>query len=808
MSRTKGSIGVLSLILILFPAVLMAQKVELFTDDQEILDLLADISCIQVTEKGGTSLRLSREGSLFVVQDTLGVTYRAPSPQEALDGYLRLKGICLIEEVKIIGTQRISPEAIRFRIKSARGDILHRQSVRADIEEIYAMGYFESCNGTFEEGVLTFEVKEYPVIVSIEAEGNKKIDDDKILESIGLKRFDILNTRLLKTSVDRIQALYREKGYYNVEVDSSRELTDGGIVLTFEIDENKRLFVKKVLFDGNAHVPDKKLRKVMETKNRWWLGLFSHPGSYMDETLDTDLLRIEQYYGDQGYIEARVGRPQVEIGEKGIFITIPVEEGPLFHIGELEVTGDLIRPREELIEALDLKSGDVMSKSRIHLGIEHLRDIYMDEGYAFVQIQTQSKVEGTTVALTFDIRKMNPVHIGEITIQGNTKTRDKVIRRELQLEESDLFSSSALKRSNDRLNRLGYFSSVEIEPTPGPDDTMSLRVKTEETTTGAFSFGLAYSSEDKVTGTLELSENNLKGLGLKTKLAMEYGQEKKKYTLDIEEPWLMDYPVSLGCRLYSQEKEELYYTKESRGGNIRLSYPLFEEVRHFIAYTYEEVTGLSDIDPTYRYLLTADDIDGYLTSSVTNTLYRDTTNDFYRPTRGSDLSFSLQYAGLGGDYHFTRTSLKAAQFFPIYKDKVALMLKLRWGTINGSKGDDVPIDEKYTLGGMNTIRGFRYGEIGPQDVYGNVIGGDRMFIFNTEVTFPIGGVPGLSGLVFYDAGNAYNKRIDLGNIKQAYGGGFRWVTPMGPLRLEYGKVISPESGESNGRWDFTIGTFF
>ncbi|MEA2101886.1 MAG: BamA/TamA family outer membrane protein, partial [Thermodesulfobacteriota bacterium] len=258
----------------------------------------------------------------------------------------------------------------------------------------------------------------------------------------------------------------------------------------------------------------------------------------------------------------------------------------------------------------------------------------------------------------------------------------------------------------------------------------------------------------------------------------------------------------------NKEHDELYYTKKSVGGTVRLSYPVIEEIRHYISYRYDKVKKLEDIDPTYEYLLSEDDKNGGLTSSITNTLYRNTTNDYYRPTEGSNCSVSVEYAGLGGDYHFTRSKMSAAKFFPIYKDTVALMFKLRTGTINSAKGDKVPDYEKFTLGGMNTLRGFDYGGIGPKDSYGNFLGGKQMVIFNTEITFPMGKVPGLSGVIFYDAGNAYNERVDLSDIRQSYGAGIRWVTPMGPLRLEYGKVVHPEKDEDNGQWEFTIGAFF
>jgi len=798
-----------ALILIL-PLSAGAEQVTLKTSDKAVSAVLSDVSCVELSDKATTELTIEKQEGVYRIIDTSGATYSAPTVAEAVDGYLRTKGICVIKEVSIKGYSRISPDAIRFRIKTAKGDVLHKDAIKKDIEEIYAMGYFEKCDASLEGASVVFEVREYPVIITIEVKGNKEIKEKELLDAIGLKKFDILNTRLLKTSIDRIKGLYREQGFYQADVTSSTKTTEGGIVLTFDVKENKKLYVKDISFDGNEHISSRKLSKAIETKTRWPLGLFSHSGSYQDAVLDSDLLRLEQLYADNGYIQAKVGRPRVDIKEdKGIYITFPVSEGKLFTIGSIDVTGDLIQPKEKLLSKIALKSGDIMSKSKIREAIEVLRDIYMDKGYAYVQVKPETTDEGeTTAGLVFRITQGNPVSIDTIQIRGNTKTRDKVVRRELKLQEGDTFSSSALKRSQEKLSRLGYFKAANIDTIPRDDKTMSLLVDVEETTTGAFSFGVAYSSLDGPMATFELSEMNLFGKGLKTKFGVEYGPEKKNFTIDFEEPWLFDYPVSFGVRLFNTEKEYLYYTKKSKGGNIRVGYPLFEEVRHNISYVYENVAPLTNIDATYLTSLSEDEINGGITSSVINTIYRDTTNDFFRPTRGSNLSLALEYAGLGGDFHFIRTTTSAAKFFPLYKDKVALMLKGRWGTIIPQQGDVLPEYERFTLGGMNSVRGFKYGEVGPEDSVGNTIGGRRMVVFNTEITFPVAPIPGLYGVIFHDEGNAYENRIDLSNLKKSYGAGIRWVTPMGPLRLEYAKVINPEPDEEKSRWDFSIGAFF
>jgi outer membrane protein insertion porin family len=341
------------------------------------------------------------------------------------------------------------------------------------------------------------------------------------------------------------------------------------------------------------------------------------------------------------------------------------------------------------------------------------------------------------------------------------------------------------------------------------EDEMDMVVEVEENPTGAFTFGIAYSNIDKIMGQLEVSENNLFGLGFRTKASIEYGQNRKNYNIYLQDPWMFNYPIASSIRVYDQERVLDYYTRESRGFALGVSIPIYEEIRYSITYNYDYILPFSDIDPTYQFLLSPVEIEGGLDSSITNTISRVTTNDYYRPTRGMDASLTWEYAGfLGGSYNYSRETVSIAQFFPLYKDIFALMLKGRWGTINGSQGQQVPVSELFTLGGMNTIRGFDYSQIGPTDNYGNVVGGNRMVVFNAEITFPIGKIPGLSGVVFLDAGNAYDNMIDLSNMKKSFGAGIRWVTPMGPLRLEYGKVIDPGPYDPDGKWDFTIGAFF
>jgi len=382
----------------LLPASLGAQNITVSVPDKELSDLLADVPCVTVKAGSGLSLTLEKSEALVTVKDSEGVSFRAAGVEDALNGYLRMKDVCVIKSIAIDGAKRISSDAIRFRIKTAPGDIVHKLAIKKDIEEIYAMGYFESCDASDEAGVLTFHVREYPVVINFEFKGNKALDEKKLLETLGIKKFDILNTRTLKAGIDRIKGAYREKGYYDVEVTSTTKPTEGGINLAFDIKENEKLFVRGIAFDGNRAVKAGKLKKAIKTSaRRWWnpFDYLSDRGAYTESDIDTDLMRLEQYYGDQGYINAKIGRPIVDIKPgKGIYLTIPVEEGQLYHVGQVDADGDLIVLKSEILEAFGVKTGDVMSKLKIHAGMEKVRNIYMDKGYANVDINPLTREEG------------------------------------------------------------------------------------------------------------------------------------------------------------------------------------------------------------------------------------------------------------------------------------------------------------------------------------------------------------------------------------------------------------------------------
>jgi outer membrane protein insertion porin family len=402
------------------------------------------------------------------------------------------------------------------------------------------------------------------------------------------------------------------------------------------------------------------------------------------------------------------------------------------------------------------------------------------------------------------------VFFERIHITGNTKTRDKVIRREIQAAERELFSLSAVKRSREKLNQLAYFKQVDLSTKKGTDDDkLDMNVRVEEGPTGMFSVGGGYSTMDQFMAMVQISNRNLFGRGQKVSLSAQLGAIAQYYNLSFTEPWLFDTPVSAGGDLYRTQRIYDDYTVKRTGGGIRLGIPLFEQVRGNTGYVYE-IVDLSDVRASASSYI-QEQAGVTTTSSISFSLRRDTRDHYLEPSKGSDNTVSLEYAGgpLGGTNFFTRYAANSAWYYtPFWK--MTFMGRGRIGYIQSNEGHLIPLYERYRLGGIYSLRGFKTWSVGPKDSNGEVIGGDKELLFNVEAIFPLIPSIKLKGLLFFDAGNAFdiaeNYRMD--KLRTSVGAGVRWISPVGPLRLEWGYNLSPKEGEQRHGWEFTIGGFF
>jgi outer membrane protein insertion porin family len=448
--------------------------------------------------------------------------------------------------------------------------------------------------------------------------------------------------------------------------------------------------------------------------------------------------------------------------------------------------------------------------------ITTLTDLYADQGYANADVTPLLKEDdqNRTVDITFDISQGKKVTFERIEIAGNVKTRDKVIRRELRIYEQELFSATKLKESMKNLKRLEYFEDVNVNTTPGTTpDRVNLKITVKERPTGSFGVGVGYSTQDKLVGMVEVNQNNLFGRGQRLQVQAMLGFVASRYRISFTEPYLFDRPLGLGIDAYNWSRAFDEYTRTSFGGSVRLVHPLkWKYTRVFGSYRFENVrlTDLSYSAQLTQAIVQASQIRN--TSAVTIGVRRDSRDSLFTPTKGSDQSISIEWAGLGGDVAFIRYIVDAAFYYPLKWNTVGVF-HARGGIIQGLPYGQQPAYELFYLGGIDTIRGFKYAQISPRDPNTNDrIGGNRFFQINTEYRFPVPRLNkyGIVGLVFFDAGNVYSSSAQavVPNVRTSIGGGIRWFSPMGPLRVEWGYNLNKKSYEQQSAWEFTIGGSF
>jgi outer membrane protein insertion porin family len=732
----------------------------------------------------------------------------------------RIKGIDLIESISIKGNRRIEDDAILAVITSQEGTVYNPSMLDRDLKSIYQMGYFEDVQIDVGHGrrgtIVIFEVTEKPSISEVRFEGNKKVKEEDLREVLGIKKYSILNMKAIKESIERLKEHYNEKRYYHVEIhERIEELPNNEVALIYRIKEGKRAYIRRISFVGNRNFTDDELRDVMDTREKGFFSFFSHSGYLDTKKLESDVFKLTSFYHNHGYIKAKIGEPEVSYTkQEGIQITLPIDEGPQYALRDITIEGDLIKDRDELFKELKIVNEKVYNREVIRADTLRLSEIYADEGYAFVDVfaKINEDDQERKVDIAYRISKGEKVRFERIEITGNTKTRDKVIRRELQAVEGGYFSGKRLKRSRQNLYLLGFFGGVEINTKKGSsDDQMILDVQVEERPTGMLSFGMGYSSTEKAMGMLQVSKTNLFGLGQTLAARAQFSSKAARYTLSFTEPWLFDKPLSAGIDLYNWEYEYDEYTKHSTGGKLRFGFPLgIDFTRGTLAYTYDNAK-ISDVAETASLIVK--DIEGEnLTSSMTFGINRDSRDQRFNARSGSVNGLSVEYAGgiLAGDNYFTKYQGRSAWFFPLFEHS-SFSVQGRWGYIERRPGGKLPIYEKFMVGGMNTVRGFEHASISPVDpISGDKIGGEKMMVYNAELRFPLQQEQGVVGVLFFDAGNVFGKDdpITFEGIRRSAGAGIRWYSPAGPLRLEWGYNLDQRADEPSSNWEFTMGTPF
>lgn len=724
----------------------------------------------------------------------------------------------VIASIEPEGNKRIDTGAINRKIQSKPGDIYSPSALRNDLKAIFAMGYFDNVNVKVENTVdgkkIIFQITEKPLIKKVEFTGIDALEEKDVKEAANVSANTIINPATINKSGEAIKALYKSKGYYDTKVTTQISYPDKDeAVVKYIIEEGAKIYIKEIAFAGNQSFSSKVLSDVIKTSEKGLLSWLTESGLMKTEQLNQDAASIGSFYNNQGFLEVKVSDPVVRQDGEWLYITFNIEEGPRYMVGTIDIKGDLIADKQQLRDLLTVQKEKFINRKALREDVLRITDYYAEHGYAFAEVRPDlnKSQTGERVDISIDIDKGDLVHINRITITGNTRTRDNVIRREIEIQEGGLFDSKALRTSSEQLQRLEFFEEVNIHPEPSLDPTkMDVVVDIKEKNTGQFSVGMGYSSVDSLMFMAEVSENNFLGRGDRLALSGNVSGTSTQFNLSYTDPRLRDSKLSWGADLYNMTREYDDYDKESTGGALRLGYPVWERWKAFGAYSYED-TELSEVSPfASSYILRSLDI--HVTSAVKLALVRDTRDRITSPSKGSQNQISVKYAGgsLSGDSQFTKVEASSGWFFPLPMETV-FHLKGTAGQIWENETNKLPVYERFYLGGMNSIRGFEYGKASPIDpLSGDRIGGDKMWYSNIEYIFPLIKEAGLKGVVFFDIGKNMAEDVEwtIEDYDTATGLELRWLSPMGPLRLVWGYNLDAQDDEDTSVWDFSIGGGF
>ena len=621
----------------------------------------------------------------------------------------------------------------------------------------------------------------------------------------------IADTVLIQDNAVKISKFYEEEGFWLTNVvPVVKKISENEVSLTYQIDEGQKVKIKHIVIEGNKNLSARQVKKVMETKEWWLFSFISSTGYYKKEQMEVDVDKIRNLYYNNGFLKVVIAEPEITVDndKKNMTIKIRVSEGDQFKVAAVDFSGNTVFDNDTVRKKITLTPNALFKKNMLEKDMVSITELYSNNGYALASVipDLQPDEQNKTVKVALSISEGDKYKIGRIEISGNTKTRDKVIRREVRVYEGETFDSSKLKRSYERINNLGFFESVDMVPKPKYEDrSVDVDIKVKERPTGFLSVGGGYSSQDKFIATADITQGNLFGKGQYIKLKGELGGTSSYYEFSFRDPYVFDTPYSLSTGIYNHNKEYIEYDKEAYGFYIGLGKPLGEFWKGDVTYNFEK-SDITNIDDDASVVV-KDQEGEHTLSSVTTNIIRDSRDNYIDPTRGSRNMLTLTLAGLGGDYGYFKSLIDSGVYIPW--GAVTFLVRGRFGYASAIFGKKLPLYERFYVGGLSTVRGLDFGDAGPHDdVTDEAIGGTTELIFNTEFIFPISPEMKLKGLVFFDAGNSYEGFDEFGSLRYTSGIGIRWISPFGPIRLEWGYNLDQHPGESSNKFEFAFGSFF
>ena len=775
----------------------------------------------------------------------------------------------------VAGQGRVSRDDILATIRLRKGVPCSDAEVSRDVRALWDMGYFKDIQveaTRAADGVaLVFQVRERPAVGEVVFVGNDEVDESDLEEKVTLEQGSVLSEPGVREQLDKIQQLYAEKGFFLAQVRYELEpRANNEVTVRFVIDEGDEVTVRRIRFIGNKNLAAAELRAVMQTSETGFFSFLSSSNTYRKEMIDEDVNRLQALYYDYGYLTVEMSEPRIELtpDRKHLDITIAITEGPRFKVGRVKVmeidrAGKEIEPlpgRKKLRESVELNPGDWFSRSVIAKNLMDITRFYRDKGYARAEVapQTDLHMDTRIVDVVVTIRRGPLVYIQRINIKGNSKTRDEVLRREARIVEGQLYSQTLVERSKERMMSLGYFESVEFSEEDGATpDRIVINYEVVERPTGTFQLGAGFSSQETFLLTGQIQQENLFGRGQSLGFNLQLSGIRQLAQVRFVEPYLFSSDWTMAIELFKILQQQRSFNRDSTGGNLTFGHPLYfldEDLRFFINYRLEFV----DITPAtggafgaageaferYRFVPLRNLFRSGRTSSLRFSLNYDTRDNRLFPSKGLYVTGSTEISDEAtfSESNFIEHEINFRGYQPLIGPLVG-KLNVDWALITSRDGIGVPVFERYFLGGITDIRGFPIQSIGPRlgsaATYndpsfslipdrGIAIGGNMQFYYNLEIEFPIIESVGIKGVVFQDAGNAWNLEESLCepfplsgdgdtdpcgvhpfNLRASWGFGLRWFSPLGPLRFEWGFPFARKKPyEDVVEFQFTVGNAF
>lgn len=760
-----------------------------------------------------------------------------------------------ITEIRVEGNRRVEAAAIARALKQKVGELFDPNRTGDDLRALWALKYFNDIQLLVQrspQGIAyVVRVTEKPSIRAVNLAGNDELSKDDFKEVIDIKPFTILDVAAVKRNEKKIQEKYVEKGFFLAEVKAELKPvgTEGNEVeLVFNINEHAKVMVKEIIFLGAQQVNVDELKSVMVTQEGSYLSFLTNQGTYREDAFQRDLQIIQMAYFDRGFINVRVDKPIVTLSpdKRNIIITLRVEEGESYKVGKLDFSGDLLVTKQVLHRLMTSKEKTTFNRSLLGRDIQAITDVYYDTGHAYANITpvTHVNAEEKTIDLTFDVQKGPKVYIERIDIVGNTKTRDKVIRRQLRVFEGELFNGTGMRRSKEKVTALGFFETVEVTHKPGSDgEHVVVQVEIKEKSTGTFQVGLGFSNVESFIFTAQVQQQNFLGWGQSVSASAQLSGLRSFFQLSYYDPYFLDTNFIFSIDAYRTQLDYFGFVRDAFGGTASFGYYLVaDEMSVNLGYTYESVNVQSGSFGSYTPL--AGQYRSGTTSAIRASWMWDKRNNRIFPSSGwlssvtvESSPFFLNTAPAERQYNFNRYTANQRVYFPLPLGAVFKM-NLQFGWLQehypGNADRQLPISELYFLGGINTVRGYPLRQVAPSELINSAgcpdcaistlrVGGNKQIIFNAELEIPLLEKVGIRGVLFFDAGNAFGRdagffdvsddpalsamKLPLG-LLYSVGFGIRWFSPIGPLRFEWGIPLTPRPGDLAIQFEFTIGNSF